>query len=883
MPCLGCMGPPRTRPVFKDMRLETLFVLLVVLHAGTTGADAFTPCHPRRLASRPDCTTCRASSTVAVDGAKPSSSSPSSSSSSPPPPNHAVDEVDADGVDAEQRWALVLSEFVRYCRDTPVGRLEVGDAEKIRQAMEDLLPVSPVMFPPPEAPTSSRAWTAEAAGRRRPPAGGGGPGTAASDGMADNDDEDPAVTVEWLLSRLLEEWEDAVAAAADATGTGPSSISGTRGGNNNNNNNKDGREEAFRPTRHDFERAIGAWHGGGSSPDRPDAATRAFGLMSDQRELASRHNDDLPDMKPSLETAKVVLRTMAESRERGLDRLARAVLDGLETDCGVSPDADAHGLLVRVVARGRGRGAASRAEALLKEGLARFGQGTTGTTTPTGLDTAVFNAVVTAHAKGGEEDGPRRAKALIEFMERPGTPFHARPDGRTFTSLIDAYAQTNEWDSVQEAERIFNALLSRHLADEGGGEGQEDGGGLSQGLEPNVATWTIVIAAWARQSRRNRNGAARRAGNLLRRMEVLYSEGRITSGPDAVTYSTCMNAFASSKHAADVAEAERILDEMNELWLDGNDAMRPSPRSVRALVDAWIKAGNTENAKDVLDRYEAVIEDNPSADSAWWGDVYRAFLNGYSSQDDPRRATVYLNLMVEEEGMEPDSVCYDRIIEAYTRLGKEADCAGKAQEIFALMEQRRRIGAVVPTERIYTSFIRALTKGRVDGLHRKAELVLRRMKTSYEEGNQQVRPTIFAYNAVLNACAESSHVEGANNTEAFQTSVRIFTELRREADPDHVTFGTMLRCSDLLPPSEPRDRFISATFRLCCDRGFVNAVALRDLRRAASDGLWTSLTGLDPVNEEQALKLAVERLPRDWRRPMMEQKPNEKGRPFRAR
>jgi hypothetical protein len=159
------------------------------------------------------------------------------------------------------------------------------------------------------------------------------------------------------------------------------------------------------------------------------------------------------------------------------------------------------------------------------------------------------------------------------------------------------------------------------------------------------------------------------------------------------------------------------------------------------------------------------------------------------------------------------------------------------------MEQCRRAGDINPNERVYTSFIRALTKGRAQGLHKKASMLLQRMQNLYETGNEGIRPTVFTYNAVLNACAESLHIEDESRTEAFKTAVRVFTDLRSSGKerPDHVTFGNMLRCANLLPEGEQRDKFVSATFRLCCEQGFVNTFVVRDLVGAASDKLWRSL------------------------------------------
>ena len=117
-------------------------------------------------------------------------------------------------------------------------------------------------------------------------------------------------------------------------------------------------------------------------------------------------------------------------------------------------------------------------------------------------------------------------------------------------------------------------------------------------------------------------------------------------------------------------------------------------------------------------------------------------------------------------------------------------------------------------------------------------------------------------------CAESRHLDGTNDAEAFQTGVKLFNELRQEADPDHVTFGNLLRCANLLAESEKKNKFVQATFKMCCERGLVNKLVLRDLKDAASDDLWISLTSFPPDIDVQEEEDIEERLPLEWRRNM---------------
>lgn len=167
-------------------------------------------------------------------------------------------------------------------------------------------------------------------------------------------------------------------------------------------------------------------------------------------------------------------------------------------------------------------------------------------------------------------------------------------------------------------------------------------------------------------------------------------------------------------------------------------------------------------------------------------------------------------------------------------------------EIFELMEKSFRAGDVEPNERVYTSFIRALTKGKTSAMHKKAEILLQRMKKLNEAGNRNLKPTVFTYNAVLFACSESIGLKDSSSSDVFKTAVRIFTELKNsnELNADHVTYGNMIRCGRLLPDGEQKDKFVSATFHLAAEQGYLNNFVIRDLQETVAESLWRELLNL---------------------------------------
>ncbi|KAG7371769.1 PPR: pentatricopeptide repeat domain containing protein [Nitzschia inconspicua] len=702
-------------------------------------------------------------------------------------------EDDEEEVEEDDDMTLLL-QFLDYCQETPVGEMELQDAELLRGILQD--------FP---------------------------------DDLYGNEDVELETVMETLFYRLLDEWSltnqqlDSGDEVADAEYLMEKELS-------------------FRPNSMDFERAIAAWH----RSNNPDKVVRVLNILSDQREIVLRGSGEtaLPDARPTLKSIEHVMEILADSKERGLEKRAAMVVDSLASDYNMEPNATITGLLIQILAKSRGPRAAQSAEAMLREAVVKFPPGS-----EDGMnDIEVFNKVVTAWAKSRNDDGPQRAQSLIVFMDQLGSS-QCAPNSRTFTSLIDAYAQTNEWSGVRNAESILNNVLDLHL------EGGHD-------LEPNVATWTIVISAYARlcknpkTQRRHLSECGRRAGMLLRRMESLHESGRLSAGPDAITYVTVLNAYAFSKDRGNIEEAENLLDEMNEKYLDGDDSMKPSVRSIKVMVDAWIKQGVMEKAEELWEKYEEFLEE-PKISKEDLDEIYHAFLHGYCQIGDGRRAKVYLDQMLED-GIEPKISCYDRIMDTYIKNG-DKDCAEKAKEIFKIVETRRQEGSLVPNERVYTTFIRSMVKARVPGLYKKADLVLQRMNSLYESGLDDVKPSIFTYNVCLNACGESGYIEDTNKAEAFQTSVRLFRELKSTLDLDHVTFGNMLRCANLLPAdSEKKEKFVVATFKLCCEKGLVNDLALRDLRNACTDDLWTTLTTLPAEIGVQNTEGLSDRLPLAW-------------------
>ena len=143
---------------------------------------------------------------------------------------------------------------------------------------------------------------------------------------------------------------------------------------------------------------------------------------------------------------------------------------------------------------------------------------------------------------------------------------------------------------------------------------------------------------------------------------------------------------------------------------------------------------------------------------------------------------------------------------------------------------------------------------------------------SYHKGNADAKPSVLTYSTLLNACAYTRGTS-EDRAAAFQIARSCMKDLLGGSDngsgsgesPNNIVFGTfLLACSNLLPPSPERDRWIASSFRECIRLGVVDTKVVLIVRRSASPELVRTLldgTGL----AERGSSVSFESLPEDWR------------------
>ena len=363
----------------------------------------------------------------------------------------------------------------------------------------------------------------------------------------------------------------------------------------------------------------------------------------------------------------------------------------------------------------------------------------------------------------------------------------------------------------------------------------------------------------------------RRAMALLERMEMLYESGLIIGAkPDIVSYNSVLESLAKSGGGIESARlAEEMLDDLEELYdsrrqrrrnrdvgggfgssVAGSASsldIRPDVYSYNIVIGAWANCGNANRAVSLLDR------------------MTRQANRGRTN-------------------LQPDATTYNSVLHAWSQ-SSDRNAPVKALGLLEIMLRLRESGggggaggkaaaANFPDVLSFSTVINAFSKSKYPRKARQTRDLLKRMKHLYETGGrrEEMRPNVYVYSAVLNACAYTfGRLE--EKQEALQIGIETYEELRTLSSRDdenddgmkanHVAYGSFIRlCRRLMAEDDPRrEELITTAFRDCCTDGQLGEYVLRQLRPIP--GLYALF--LDPYIKKEDGEVRYHELPTEWR------------------
>jgi pentatricopeptide repeat protein len=440
--------------------------------------------------------------------------------------------------------------------------------------------------------------------------------------------------------------------------------------------------------------------------------------------------------------------------------------------------------------------APERAEALL-----RAMASSSSSVTPTDWS---YNMVIAAYSRAG--DAHKAEELLKEMIEAyQGGNVHVKPDVRTFSSILAAYAREATSietgtanprervkataDIAERAEALLRRMQELHQS------GQFD-------IQPNVRTYSSVIACWAQASSRyhhnTANGAspADRAEVLLREMK---QNDDPTVQPDVVTYTNVLNAFARTGLPD---RAENLLEEMLTDCASGNRyAVQPNVHAFTCVISAYSNRSTpdaAERAERLLTRMKALYESGKVDTCKPNVVTYTAVLNCFANLASPTRTEFADQAQSMLESMKasgdphvfPTATSYGATIKGHAHAGQAAE-AEKLLEEMIHESQLNGNNQVRPDAHTFSLVLSAWSNSSLPSAAESAEALLVRMEELHASGMVSSKPNVFCYSSVLNCWAKSKLDGAAERAEAI---LRSMAQRDATVQPNIVAYNTVLNC-----------------------------------------------------------------------------------------
>lgn len=370
---------------------------------------------------------------------------------------------------------------------------------------------------------------------------------------------------------------------------------------------------------------------------------------------------------------------------------------------------------------------------------------------------------------------------------------------------------------------------------------------------------------------------------------------------DIILYNKLINAWRlceQSKQDESISPAEKaeeILDAICERYEvgGGEEELRPNDVSFSLVIHAWCKSNRAdapERAEKILRRKEEFAEkfskiaimpmDYSPIISKWKDDAAKG----------PERATLLFEDILRrygdsEERSRPTTETLNALLDVYAKCHKRNQ-ADKAEMCLAKMKRSHDEGRgcilpdVVSYRSVIDAWIRSWDKHSPRRVH---ALVNEMIRLHADEGRDDLRPDVNAFNLILKACSHAPAMWGRGNDNAAEEvgedghpiaiANRTFAILRGKneygATATHATysfmFNTYRQHMDFRDSRYPT--LMRNLWRHCCRDGLVSQFSLDSFRASVLEhDFWQGIGGRDKFEIINGEDVTVKDLPAEWSR-----------------
>jgi len=425
---------------------------------------------------------------------------------------------------------------------------------------------------------------------------------------------------------------------------------------------------------------------------------------------------------------------------------------------------------------------------------------------------------------------PEHSLSLMNCMKE----YNILPTSKTLTKVLNAYGKCGR--GGEAAQEIMVGFLD----------------GKDLGPEEMSFVYTALLEAYAEKPVFGSEGSVRNAVKTEQLLDEMMEKKGMK--PNGRSFQAVIRAWGNSNVEIGALKGEQILDRMEKLVQSGemDESEGASVIHYNAVLDAWANSvmdGHAWNAESLLNKMISEGKVQPNIIS------FNACIDAYAKNGDGEEAEKLMNKMEDlyqsKENLEcrPNQRSYNAVMNAFAKsLDKNA--AAKAEAVLRKMasmyeDSEGEDMGIKPDFFSFATVINAWARSFEDGKAKKALQLYQEMVNLYKKGDKSLRPNVVIFNSVLNACAYSIG-DDSEQRNALEIASAMMKELEKSSygKADHITYGTFLKvCENELPQSEQRSRLVDIIFRKCVRDGQVGQFVLDQMRAMATRSELEELVG----------------------------------------
>jgi len=358
-------------------------------------------------------------------------------------------------------------------------------------------------------------------------------------------------------------------------------------------------------------------------------------------------------------------------------------------------------------------------------------------------DAELIYTVLDALVQSRDSNAGNKAEmTLLKMQELYEEGRLAQPTFQAFQKAIDCWAFADMDGSTERAERLLH--FAEALSDDG-----------DHHLRPTYEGYKSVIKAWASSYM---NEAPERIQRHIRKIKQRHDMGEEEFKIDSDIYACLIKAYANSRRddaalmvqtvfdntpaehkntvlfnafisaqGGDALQAEAILNQMHEKFLNGDSNSKPNTKTFNNLISSWSKSGSPMaawRADSIFKRMEKLSNSGQldvKADGETFDTVIATLSNDWGA-DAASKVDSYLELMREyfhsgPSDCMPSVIAYTSAIRAWGSNIEDPRAVLRAKALLDEMHELAGAGAtsVKPDQNTYLVYLDALSKSAIEG------------------------------------------------------------------------------------------------------------------------------------------------------------------------